>query len=135
MDLQALGDFVVDRLEELQELCVAVAREALPDHRSGQDIQRCDHRAGWRGMNALFVVRCVGGVPRTFPTVRGAARALLASDGPTEAVGVMMAGGLRERGLTQSELRRLGRALKEAREARVALEVENEQLASVLGLA
>ena len=86
-------------------------------------------------MNALFVVRCVGGAPRTYPTVRAAARALLATDDPTEPVGVMMAGGLRERGLTQSELRRLGRALKEAREARVALEVENNLLAAKLGLA
>jgi hypothetical protein len=66
-------------------------------------------------MNA-YVIRCVGGVARTYPTVRAAARALLATDGPTEAVAVLMAGGHRERGLSQSELRQLGRAIKEARE-------------------
>jgi hypothetical protein len=49
----------------------------------------------------------------------------------------MLAGGLVERGLTQSELRRLGQAIKTAREAREAwasLEAENSQLASQLGL-
>jgi Arc/MetJ family transcription regulator len=82
---------------------------------------------------ASYVVRCQGGVPRTYTTVHAAARALLRSDGPTEAVSVMLAGGLVERGLTQAELVGLGHAVRDAREAReawVALEAENNLLAS-----
>jgi hypothetical protein len=46
MDLQALGDGSVDRAQERQKLAVAVAREALPDHRSGQDVERGEQRGG-----------------------------------------------------------------------------------------
>jgi hypothetical protein len=60
---------------------------------------------------------------------RSAARALLRSDGPTEAVTVMLPGGLVERGLSQAELVGLGRAIREHREHR-----ENEQLAQAMGL-
>ena len=53
MDLKALGNLAVDRAQERQELGVAVAREALPDHRAGQNIQRGEQR---RGPVALVVV-------------------------------------------------------------------------------
>jgi hypothetical protein len=64
---------------------------------------------------SAYVIRNIGGIPRVFPTAASAARALLTADGPTD-VGVLMAGDGRERGLTQSELRQLGRAVREARE-------------------
>jgi hypothetical protein len=51
MDLQACGDLAVDRAQELQELDVAVAREALADHRPGQDIPR-----GEQGGRAIALV-------------------------------------------------------------------------------
>ncbi len=53
MDLQALGDLAVDRAQEREELTVAVAWEALADHRAGQDIERGEQR---RRPVALVVV-------------------------------------------------------------------------------
>jgi hypothetical protein len=46
VDLKALGDLAVDRLEERQELAVAMAWEALPDHRTGENVQRGEQRGG-----------------------------------------------------------------------------------------
>ena len=46
MDLQALGDLAVDRAQELQELNVAVAGQALADHRAGEHVQRGEQRGG-----------------------------------------------------------------------------------------
>jgi hypothetical protein len=37
-DLRAVGDFAVDGPQELHELAVAVAGQALCDHRSGEHI-------------------------------------------------------------------------------------------------
>jgi hypothetical protein len=38
MDRQVLGHSAVDGLEELQPFLMAVARHALPDHRTGQHV-------------------------------------------------------------------------------------------------
>jgi hypothetical protein len=46
MHLQALGDLTVDRVQELQELAVAVAGQALADHSAGQDIERGEQGRG-----------------------------------------------------------------------------------------
>ncbi len=40
MHLQALGNLTIDRAQELQKLHVPVTRQALSDHRAGQDIER-----------------------------------------------------------------------------------------------
>ena len=53
MDLQTLGDLAVDGVEELQELGVAVPRQALADHRAGQHVQGGEQR---RGAVALVVM-------------------------------------------------------------------------------
>jgi len=45
MDGQAVGDFAVDRGEELEELGVAVPRQALSDHRAGEHVQ-CREQGG-----------------------------------------------------------------------------------------
>jgi hypothetical protein len=44
MDLQPGGDLRVDRAQELQELRVTVARQALPDDVASQDVQRGEQR-------------------------------------------------------------------------------------------
>ena len=46
MHLQALGDLVVDGVEERQELVVAVPRQALTDHRAGEHVQGGEQRGG-----------------------------------------------------------------------------------------
>ena len=53
MDLQPVGDLAVDGVEELEELGVAVPRQALADHRAGQHVQGGEQR---RGAVALVVM-------------------------------------------------------------------------------
>jgi hypothetical protein len=40
MHFEALGDLAIDRLQEREELDVAVPRQALADHGAGEDIER-----------------------------------------------------------------------------------------------
>jgi hypothetical protein len=43
---QSLGDLPVDGAQEAQELAVAVAGQALPDHLAGQHVQRREQGGG-----------------------------------------------------------------------------------------
>ena len=61
MNVEAFGDLTVDRLEKPEELDVAMTREALADHRPGEDIQR---REQCRGPVALVVMGHRPGAPR-----------------------------------------------------------------------
>ena len=64
---------------------------------------------------ALYVVRPMGGFSSTHETVEAAARALLDCGGHAEPVCVVINHST-ERPLSAAELRRLGQALREARE-------------------
>jgi len=46
MDVESFGDLAIDRLEEREELGVAVAWEALADHRPAQHIERGEQGGG-----------------------------------------------------------------------------------------
>jgi hypothetical protein len=69
-----------------------------------------------------YIVRCAGGVPRTYETVHAVAQALLATDGPTEPITVLIAD-QGERPISKAELDHIRRAIPEARAA-LALEAE-----------